>query len=192
MPRISIISGLLPVVLIVHFCSCKKPSDAVNNNGQPPLSQSLSGHVTLYMTDYYPDSFYHRYANADITNDSVYLNIHLGVLNNFSFRSVKIIVGSFDHVKNAISVFTTPPLSEIGPQNPDYSQDLNNTQNEPLSYDLQIKRSSLPGNNIYIYLWARVDKFTNGVLTDWHGCWAYSKMQINNDAATSYFGYYMP
>jgi len=177
---------------VVLFCSCRKPDDPVNNNGQPPLSESLSGPVTLYMTDYYPDSFYHRYIIADISHDSVNLNFHLAALNNFSIRSVKLIAGSFDHVKNAISKFTTPPLSDVGPQSSDYSQDFSNSPTEPSTYDIQIKRSTLPGNNVYIYLWARVDKFSNGSITDWHGSWVYSKMQINNDAATSYFGYYMP
>jgi hypothetical protein len=178
-------------LLLVLFCSCHKTSPDVNNNGQPPIGASLTGHVNLLLTDYYPDSFYHRYATLDVTADSQNVYFHLGTLNNFTFKNIKIIIGTFVHVKSAISGFTTPPLSDVGPSVTDYNQDYSSSS-ESSTYDVQVRRSSLPGNNVYIYLWARVEKYSNNALSDWHGCWVYSKQEIDNDAATSYFGYNMP
>src|SRR5438270_7558566 len=110
----SIFSLQVVFIWCVLFCSCKKPIDVVNNNGQPPISSSLSGPVSLLLTDYYPDSFYHRYAVVDVTSDSINVKFHIVTLNSFSLKTIKIVIGSFEHIKGTISFFTTPPLNEVG------------------------------------------------------------------------------
>ena len=183
------LSFIVPSFLLLFLWSCQKSKNS--NDGAPPLSASFKGPVSLYMTDYYPDSFYHRYATLLVSSDSTNLYLHVNTLHDFQFNKIRILIGNFDHVKNVLAPFTTPPLNEAGPSSSDYTQDYGES-GLPSTYDLTIPRASLNATNVYIYVWTRVVKLRpDGSEADWHGSWPYSKQQINGDAATSYFGYNM-
>jgi hypothetical protein len=180
---------VVSVFALMLTVSCKKNPVTPKEEGpsEPPASAALKGPVTLYMTDYYPDSFYHRYAQITVTSDTNNLYLHLNSLNDFSFKKIKIVVGNFAHVKAVIYPYSNPPLSDVGPGTTDYQKQFDTDQ--PSTNDITIPRSGL-SNPVYIYAWAYLEKYhADGTLGDWHPAWVYTKEQMNNDAATSYFGY---
>ena len=182
---------LIPLLVITLFTSCKKNNgNAPKDYGppEPPASASLKGPVSLYMTDYYPDSFYHRYAMITVTSDTNNLYIKLSALNGFNFQKVKMVIGDFAHVKAILYPYSNPPLSDVGPSTSDYVKEF--TTDLPTDNDITISRSTIKGNIVYIYVWSYMEKFhSDGSLGDWHPAWVYTKQQMNGDAATSYFGY---
>jgi hypothetical protein len=177
------------ILTLLILSSCKKdPVKKDDGPQEPPASSALKGPVTLYLTDYYPDSFYHRYAQITVTSDTNNLYLHFNSLNDFTFKKLKIVVGSFAHVKGIIYPYSNPPLSDVGPSSSDYQKEY--TTDQPSTNDFTIKRSTLGSNPVYIYAWAYLEKYhADGTLGDWHPSWVYTKEQMNNDAATSYFGY---
>src|SRR5438128_10936090 len=114
---------LMPLVVLIFFTAChKNPGNSTKDQGpsEPPASASLKGPVSLYMTDYYPDSFYHRYAMITVTSDTNNLYIKLSAMNGFNFQKVKLVVGDFAHVKAILCPYSNPPLSDVGPSTSDY------------------------------------------------------------------------
>lgn len=169
------------------FTACKKDESVTGNNHKPAIP---TGPLKLYMTDYYPDSFYHNYATLTITSDSANLYLKFVTLNKFQLKNVRLVAGSQDHLKDILSPFTTPPLSERGPQPADYTQTF--TQQLPDSCSFTISRKNTKEKTIYIYAWAYVERYSNdGVLMDWHSSWPRTGQRINGDAATSYIAYTM-
>lgn len=175
------------IVLLITFTACNKDKSITDdtNNQLPP-----TGPLQLYMTDYYPDSFYHNYSTLNITSDSANIKLKFVALNNFQFKNVRLVVGDEQHLKDILSPFTTPPLSEKGPQPFDYEQTFTNSL--PDSCTFTIPRSGLKSKTVYIYAWAYVEKHeADGTLTDWHSSWARTDLHVNGDAATSYIQYTM-
>src|SRR6478609_3526719 len=148
---------VVSVFALMLTVSCKKNPVTPKEEGpsEPPASAALKGPVTLYMTDYYPDSFYHRYAQITVTSDTNNLYLHLNSLNDFSFKKIKIVVGSFAHVKSVIYPYSNPPLSDVGPNTTDYQKQFDS--DKPSSNDITIPRTGL-SNPVYIYAWAYLEK----------------------------------
>ena len=177
--------GLSAIILLaVLFTACKKDKDK-SSGGNVPAKR---GTVSYYMTDYYPDSFYHNYANLTISSDSANFYVKLDGINEFKLKKIKLLIGTFDHINEVIGPYTTPPLSDVGPRSSDYSKEY--ATNPPDTYTFTIPRSSIKGNNFYVYAWAYVERYhADGSLSDWHGSWPRTEQKINPDAATSYIRY---
>src|SRR5437016_1402170 len=133
---------LVPLLAVLLCTSChKNGNNAPKDQGpsEPPASASLKGPVSLYMTDYYPDSFYHRYAMITVTSDTNNLYLKLSALNGFNFQKVKLVIGDFAHVKAIIYPYSNPPLSDVGPNTSDYVREF--TTDLPSNNDFTIPRS---------------------------------------------------
>ena len=175
------------VLLFTLLTACKKDESVTDGTSNPPPP---AGPLNLYMTDYYPDSFYHNYATLNVTNDSANIYLKFAGINKFQFKDVRLVAGSLSHLKDVLSPFTTPPLSERGPQPADYIQTYND--HLPDSCLFTISRRTIKEKSIYIYAWAYVERYNeNGILMDWHSSWARTNQHINGDAATSYIQYTM-
>ena len=73
------------VLLFTLLTACKKDESVTDGTSNPPPP---AGPLNLYMTDYYPDSFYHNYATLNVTNDSANIYLKFGGINKkFSHAS---------------------------------------------------------------------------------------------------------
>lgn len=192
---------LIAATVVFSFIGCKKGTitEKTSLDGASTVDQSLTTGITAQeapvcgeyvqfnLVDYYPNAYYGTYGTVRIGNDANNLYIVFNSLNGFDFTKLKLVIGDLTHMQTILGPYTDPPIAQVGPNNPDYSQ----TFSSPgvSNYTFTIPRSSLTGNCFYVYAWAYGEKWVNGYLSDWRSSWLSSATKINSDNATSYIQY---
>lgn len=188
-------------IALFFFVGCKKEISSEHNSPQSKLLSQTSTsvatalaenpicgeYVQFNMVDYYPNAYYGTYATVNIGNDANNVYVVLNSLNGFDFTKLKLVIGDLAHLQTILGPYTDPPMAQVGPANPDYSQ----TFASPgvATYTFTVPRSSLTGNCFYVYVWAYGEKWVNGNLSDSRSSWLSSTTKINSDNATSYVQY---